>query len=187
MEIWNFKGLLVCLKSWSSGCMAFLIFAIFMNEMRITKLFSKLRLVKNWQSGREKREALSTENRDHFSLFPYNLHFLVKLGCMSYVTIICSSKFPIQWRFQILCTLKIDLSASLYVRPTFQGVAINPDIHSYICQVGNPIQKFQWPEYSDQYLELYAFKKKKKKYQELRKLDVIQSRNFKDLSCKGSI
>jgi len=50
--------------------------------MRITKLFSKLRLVKNWQSGREKREALSTENRDHFSLFPYNLHFLVKLGCM---------------------------------------------------------------------------------------------------------
>ena len=123
------------------------------NKMRITKLFSKLRLVKNWQSGREKREALSTENRDHFSLFPYNLHFLVKLGCMSYVTIICSPKFPIQWRFQILCTLKIDLSASLYVRPTFQGVAINLDIHSYICQVGNLKTKFQWPEYSDQYLE----------------------------------
>ena len=43
--------------------------------MRITKLFSKLRLVKNWQFGRGKREALSTENREHFSLFPYNLAF----------------------------------------------------------------------------------------------------------------
>ena len=41
--------------------------------MRITKLFSKLRLVRNWQFGRRKREALSTENREHFFLFPYNL------------------------------------------------------------------------------------------------------------------
>ena len=34
--------------------------------MKITKLFSKLRLVKNWQFGRGKREALSTKNREHF-------------------------------------------------------------------------------------------------------------------------
>jgi len=47
--------------------------------MRITKLFSKLRLVKNWQSKRGKREALSTENREHFRLY-----------------VICNNNFPLK-------------------------------------------------------------------------------------------
>ena len=49
------------------------------NEMRINKLFSKLRLVKNLQFGRGKRRALLTENREHFFFFPYNLAFFSRV------------------------------------------------------------------------------------------------------------
>ena len=41
------------------------------NQMRITKLFSKLRLIKNWPFGRGKREALSTKNRACFLTYQH--------------------------------------------------------------------------------------------------------------------
>ena len=64
------------------------------NKKRNTKLFSKLRLVKNWQFCR------GNVKRWRPKIFPYNLAFLVKLDCMSYVTIIFHSNF------QIWCILK---------------------------------------------------------------------------------
>jgi len=49
-------------------------------------------LVKNWQFGRGKREALSTENREHFSLFPYNLAFFSQVR----LYVIFNNNFPLK-------------------------------------------------------------------------------------------
>ena len=59
--------------------------------MQITKLFSKLRLVENWQFGRGKREAVTTENRNFF-LFPYNLAFFSHV----WLFVIWNNNFPLK-------------------------------------------------------------------------------------------
>ena len=62
------------------------------------------------------------------------------LGCLSYVTLIFHSKFPIKWRFRIWCISKNDLSTSLFFKQVFWRDAINQDKLAYFYQVGNP----QW-------------------------------------------
>ena len=72
---------------------------ILANLMRITKLFSKLTLVKNWQFGRGNVKRCRPKIKNIF-LFSHTIsHFLVKLDCMSFVTKIFHSKFPIQRHF----------------------------------------------------------------------------------------